>query len=300
VVASWWCGQRAHLRRLVAGFAAGALATIALAVVWVELHGTSPAAVLGAMYAFRVRAGELLLHGAGWEHARPRATLLLLGWVVAGLAGLTLALAVNVRRWARSPVMVALSVTAVFDLASVALGGGYWGHYLIQTVVPLSIAAGVLAARASVSAVCAVVASIVLTSVPAVFATTAVPTTSTADVIGTSIRQASRPGDTLVTLYGQPQVNLAAGLPSPYPHLWSLPAKTLDPRLSHLDAVLTGPRAPTWLVVLQKVGSWGLDTRRIARVVAHRYSPVAHWRGQTIYLRDGVSRPPPAPDRVSS
>ncbi len=52
--------------------------------------------------------------------------------------------------------------------------------------------------------------------------------------------------DQRVSDFGEAQVNLAAGLPSPYAYLWSLPIKTRDPHLADLYAVLAGPAAPTW------------------------------------------------------
>jgi hypothetical protein len=113
--------------------------------------------------------------------------------------------------------------------------------------------------------------------------------------VGAAIARVARPGDTLTTLYGEPQVNLAAGLPSPYQQLWSLPTKTLDPQLTGLDTVLSGPTAPTWLVVSRSVSSWGLGTVHTQALISTDYRPVAQVDGQTIYLHDGADRATPAP-----
>jgi hypothetical protein len=294
--AVWWRGRSERLDRVgpqVVRFVAGAVAAALVASAWMLANGTSPVAVLHAMYPFRVQAARALSDGGGLVYAHARAGSLARAWLTSGLAVLTVAVVSSASRWRRSPVMIALAATMAFDLVSVAVGGAYWSHYLIEMIVPLSIAVGVLAAQARRVAVGAALATLALAGVPAVHHVVHVPTTSTADEIGTALAGASRPGDTLTTLYGQAQVNRAAGLASPYPHLWSLPVKTLDPGLTELQAVLAGPDAPTWLLVARRVSSWGLDASRARRVIAARYHPVARYDGQTIYLRDGLRRPTP-------
>ena len=119
--------------------------------------------------------------------------------------------------------------------------------------------------------------------------------------VGAAVARSGQSGDTLTTLYGDPRINLAAGLRSPYPHLWSLPIKTLDPRLRELDAILTGPRAPTWLVVRGSVASWGLSTDRTAALIGSRYRQVADCAGVRIFLHQDVARRrPPCPHPASS
>ncbi|MDQ6642476.1 MAG: hypothetical protein M3Y66_08280, partial [Actinomycetota bacterium] len=86
----------------------------------------------------------------------------------------------------------------------------------------------------------------------------------------------------------------ASGLRSPYPYLWWLPTRTLDPQLQVLDRVLGGPSAPTWLVVrTTDVSAWGRGGARTKRLVDARYHVAAFLVGHTIYLRDGVARPAP-------
>ncbi|MCD9197360.1 ArnT family glycosyltransferase [Aeromicrobium wangtongii] len=296
VVAMRWFGRRDRSARpqvRIGYLVAGVVTTVVIASVWVLARGTSPLDVFHAMYAFRVQAARTISEGGGLAHARPRAALLAWAWVSSGLALLTVAVAVTAPRWRRSPVMVALAATIAFDAVSVAAGGAYWFHYLIQMIVPLAVAIGVLAARTSRVATGAALTAFVLAGAPAVLQVSDVPSSSTGEQIGTAIAASSRPGDTLTTLYGQPQVNLAAGLASPYPHLWSLPVKTLDPRLTELDSLLAGPDAPTWLLVTDRIRSWGLDTSRTRRLIAARYHRVARHNGHTIFLLDGVRRPPP-------
>ncbi len=64
-------------------------------------------------------------------------------------------------------------------------------------------------------------------------------------------------------LGGRADVQLASGLGSPYEHLWSLPARTRDPRSERLAAVLDGPRAPTWFLAWAGLDAWdGTATAR--------------------------------------
>lgn len=282
---------RAWAAGVAAGAGAGAAAALALVGGWTVVHGTSPLGVLDAMYPFRLEAGRVVAEG-GAQYAQERAGRLATAWVVSGLAALTLALAVAIRDWRRDALLLALLATAAYDALSIALGGGYWHHYLVQAVVPLAVAAGILAARGRALARCAVAVVALTSAVGVAVAATGVSSTSTAQQIGVAIADSARPGDTLTTLYGQPQVNLAAGLPSPYQHLWSLPIKTLDPQLTGLDAVIRGPDAPTWIVVVRNVGSWGLESSRTSRLLAEDYRPVASYDGQTVYLHDGLRRPP--------
>ncbi len=117
--------------------------------------------------------------------------------------------------------------------------------------------------------------------------------TSDGVAVGTAIGAASQPLDTIVTLYGHAEITESSGLSSPYPYLWSLPVKTLDPQLHSLNAVLQGSRAPTWIVVSSHVSSWGLTTATTSRLITDRYHPVAHPFDGTVYLRDGADRPTP-------
>ena len=61
---------------------------------------------------------------------------------------------------------------------------------------------------------------------------------------GEASAQAAEPGDTLVVFGGHAEIQLASGLPSPYPYLWSLPMRTLDPEYAELRALLASTRAP--------------------------------------------------------
>ncbi len=113
--------------------------------------------------------------------------------------------------------------------------------------------------------------------------------------VGQAVRDVSNPQDTIVTTWGHADVTRASGLTSPYPYLWSLPARTLDPKLVELDTLLSGPRRPTWFVTWRDVSTWGFHGggAATARELAEHYYPVAKVDGHTIYLHRGVQRAVP-------
>jgi hypothetical protein len=291
---SWVRGDitRRRFTSLMSRAALGAAAVLVVTAGWTVLHGTSLTAVLDAMYPFRVRAGQVLA-ADGSRHATARLHGLVSAAVTSGLAALVaLALLDVATRRRRSALSWALFTLLVFAGASVLVGGSYWHHYLMGLVAPVAVTAGVLAGRrvlfvrpaiAYVAAAAAVSWCLCLGAAQG----------SVGQAVGTSIGAVSRPGDTIVNLYGRADIVETSGLPSPYPQLWSLPAKTLDPRLTALDAVLTGPTAPTWIVTGPSVRSWGLQTTATAGVIARDYRKVGTICGRTIYLHDGISRTPP-------
>ena len=77
---------------------------------------------------------------------------------------------------------------------------------------------------------------------------------------------------------------------TPYPYLWSLPSRTLDPDMALLRGILAGPKAPTWIVVR------GSHTR--GRLVAAAPGPcrarsplVGSVCRRPVYLLRGLDRP---------
>lgn len=97
----------------------------------------------------------------------------------------------------------------------------------------------------------------------------------------------SRPGDTGVVAFGNPNVLEAAGLSSPYENIWSLPVRVRDPRLAEFATVLAGPHRPTWVVVNgSSLGTWGVDARAGEFVLSRLYRPVTVLDGFTVYLVD--------------
>lgn len=280
----------------VLGIAAAVGGAVALAVVsaWTVVHGTSLRGVFDAMYPFRVHAGQAIAAGGG-GHASAR----LVGLVAVAVSSMIIPLmalaviAVTPRR-RRDPLSSSVLVLLAFETASVLVGGNFWHHYLIGLIVPVSLAAGWLAVEGR-RLVRPVIALAVASSVIAWVGSFAVPPGSDDHAAGAAVGQSSQPTDTIINLYGHADVVEASGLSSPYEHLWSLPVKTLDPHLTELDAVLSGPEAPTWLLTGRSVRSWGLTTASTASIIRRDYREVDTICGRTVYLRDAIDRPAPRP-----
>jgi hypothetical protein len=193
--------------------------------------------------------------------------------------------------------VLALLAVLVFDLFSIAGGAHYWLHYLIQLAVPVAALAGILAARSSTVrwwSVCAVVTAFVGWVVLVMS-----PPQTAEELVGQAIGRSATSHDTIVVVPGRSNVGYAAGLRSPYPYLWALPARTLDPGKAALLKLLSGPRAPTWLVSWRAPRDRGPDLFREA--VAGRYRQTARICGQRVYVRRDVARPRPvAHDRPAA
>jgi hypothetical protein len=290
--------SRRRLLHLVAGFATGALVVLIGMAWWTALHGTSLGGVFDAMYPFRVKAGHVMAV-AGRQHAMVRLHGLLLAALRTGLAIVLLVVIRQVvsRRRPTETIWWALLAAICFGGLSVFLGGNYWIHYLVELIGPAAIAIGVLAGRRG-RAPRVVVAYAVVAAVLAWGLAVASPQGTDARLVGQAVASSAQPGDTIFAAYGRPNVVEASGLSSPYPYLWSLPLKTLDPHLTALDAVLRGPHAPTYFVTWHGVRSWGLDSAATRELIARDYRPLARVCGHTIYLREGVNRiAPPPPTR---
>jgi hypothetical protein len=188
-------------------------------------------------------------------------------------------------------------VTLGYAAISIAAGGSYWPHYLLQLVVPVSLSAAVVAAgtgrwarymrRTSWVAVgSAVVSTVVVGGVNAT-----VPGVREPQTVGQWLAESATRSDTALVAYGSPAILESADLTSPYPYLWSLPMRTLDPEQRRLRATLRGPDAPTWLVVTLRLDSWGIDDGgRLRALVAARYRYVGEVCGHEVHLRNGVER----------
>jgi hypothetical protein len=201
------------------------------------------------------------------------------------------------RRCATSPVGWAVSVSLAFGVAAVTAGGSYWLHYQLQLAPALALAAGLVAARESESGrrmrgwstLAACSAFVGVLGAALVYA--ALPQVWFQERTGSWLGASSRPGDTAVVLYGQPVVLETAGLPSPYPYLWSLPMRTLDPDQDRLRAVLAGDDAPTWVATPTPLDSWHIDRGdRLRTLLERRYDVAATVCGQPVWLRADLER----------
>jgi hypothetical protein len=292
---------RRQVLRLLAAFTAGAAAVGSLVLAVAAARGSSPGGIFYAMYPFRLHAVAVLSSGSVAERvARLQRDgtyeLLSLGPVI--LVGL---LVVLVRRWPerRAPgfaVGVATLATAAFASTSIALGGSYWLHYLVQLVVPTALAAGLLVAASPRPGRRAIALVLTVAAVGWAFGLTH-HTEARGPAVGAALARVTAPADTAVSLLGDADVLEASGMTSPYPYLWSLPARTLDPDFRRLQALLDGPAAPTWLVTRGPASLDALLHRPVGEVLTHRYHRVADICGHGVYLRDGVTRPSPVAPR---
>jgi hypothetical protein len=282
---------------LLALAAVGAGVGYAVVMLWAMAHGTSPLAVYQATYPFRIQAGHVMAATPG-EAADIRLSRLGLGFLLTG-APLVLAafVVLAVRRGAKHPVMWALAAAGAYAGASILAGGSYWSHYLIQAVPVVALAAGAVAAGVvSVRAVRGsrvLVAVVVASAVVALAASLASPPPAPGAVVGKALAASARPGDTVLSAFGDADIPLATGMSSPYPYLWSLPSRALDPDMTLLRGLLAGPDAPTWIVVR---GPKTMDRLRVhgaAALIESHYRVVGQLCNRSIYLLRGVDRPAP-------
>jgi hypothetical protein len=283
------------LADLLALAATGVAVGYAVVMLWAAAHGTSPLAAYQATYPFRIHAGHVLANTPGDAADIRLSHLALAAALSVGPVILLAFVAVGLRRSRHTPAAWAIVVAAAYACVSILAGGSYWLHYLIQAVPVVALAAGglgattgrvgrwparVLVPLTAISAVVAVVASLVAAA-PAPGAT-----------VGRTLAASARPGDTVLSAFGDADIAYATGMTTPYPYLWSLPSRTLDPEMTLLRGILAGPKAPTWIVVrgehtqrrLTNAGAWPL--------IAERYRLVGVVCSRPIYLLRGVGRAP--------
>jgi hypothetical protein len=166
------------------------------------------------------------------------------------------------------------------DLLGVVAGGSYWRPYLFVPIPGCALALAALVAhdhlglsRRQVTrpAVAFVVGSSLL-SLLAWTGAWAIGVTPVELRTGEAIAAAARPGDRVFVYGGRADIQWATRAPSPYPHLWSLPMRTLDPGLEHLREVLTGDNPPTWFVEATYINTWSeLGTLPVESSLIRKY-----------------------------
>ena len=277
--------------RHAAAFLGGALLTGAVVGAWTVAHGTSLGEVFDAMYSFRVSAAETVLarsDASSWSRLRALgfaaalSGLLLLGLLVVGA---------SVRRRHRQVHVLALLAVLAYGLVSVFLGMNYWLHYLLQPAVPVAILTGIVATQSSIARLGSLLVSGLALAGWAVLVWS--PPQTAEELVGEAVAGAASPGDSIVTIPGHSNVTYAAGLPSPYEHLWALPARVLDPGGLELQELLNGSRAPTWLVLWRHPVTAHPDS--VGFAIADNYQVSARICGRWVYVHDGVERPRPVP-----
>jgi hypothetical protein len=294
--------QASEAARLGAAGALGIAVPVLAQSGWVLAAGVDASAAWYAVYGFRSDAALVLASGESQAHLE-RGRRLLATAVVSGIAAALVLFAVSLRaEWVVDPVVAAATAAVVAtEIVTVVLGGSYWTYYLFALVPGTALAVGCLAGRPPLrgSLMRAATAAMVASSLVHLFSWSEGAVSGEHDFTevrtGEAIARAAAPGDTLVVFGGRADLQYAAGLPSPYPYLWSLQMRTLDPRYQRLASVVTGPSAPTWLVEWVRFEAW--DGAHLRPVVEQHY--VRHGlgcHGRPVYLLRGVQRPAVEPD----
>ena len=132
---------------------------------------------------------------------------------------------------------------------------------------------------------------VVASAVVAVVVSLTHPAPAPGNTVGRALASSARPGDTVLSAFGDADIPRIAGMSSPYPYLWSLPSRTLDPNMALLRNVLAGPEAPTWIVVRGSHTMERLAHAGVQPMIQGRYRVVATICGREVYLLRDVTRP---------
>lgn len=278
------------MARLLGAGVGGAALVGVLMVGWTLATGSTLADLWLAVVQFRVDASEVLEAGdrRGIEE---RARTLTWSALAVGLIPFVLvagALAV----WSRfrvSSLSYATGVLIAFEAFCVVAGGNFWSHYLMGLAPGLALAAGLWGRHLPVRVVAGCLVAAAVVSVPVNLA--GHDGVDTAQEVGRYVGRAAAAGDTATVMYGKADAQWASGLDSPYPHLWSLPVRVLDPDLEQLTALLASDEGPTWIIQPFARHQWGLDPEgRIDGVMRGEYDLVWEGCGTLVWLREGVER----------
>lgn len=300
--------SRSDVRRAAVDAVGGLLTGLVLIGTWTVIRGASLTGVFVAMYPFRVRAAVVLATLPDQGQAQ-RFGVFMTAWLSSGVLLLVAVFVwAMVRRRVLAPAAWGLCALLVWSAASALASGGFWDHYLVQLIVPVSLAGGLALGgvgsaprRAIVRLVPALAAvAVVLIALTHWALAWGTKMSDRGVGAGTAIAAVAAPGDTVMSLVGDAETVEASGLMSPYPYLWTLPAQVDDPHLTRLIALLNSPDAPTWLVPWDRPSFPAPTRERLAAVVAAHYRPVGAICGHPVLLRNGVTRavPPAQPCAV--
>ena len=278
-------------RRKFPGLLVGALVVTAIAVGVAWARGTVPADLWNAVVTFRVDAARKLAGDNGPALRR-------LGGLVGGLAGSGLPLVVAAFAWKgrgapsrqgpwtapdlRTPAYVLLT----FELLVAFLGGSYWLHYLMGLVPGAVLFAAAFAQRPA-PVTRSIGGALALAGVSAAAAlgwTIASPLERDEQPAIAYLDAHAHRGDSAVVVFGAANVVRDAHLTSPYPYLWSLPARVRDADLATLDGLLESDERPRWVIVAHgSVIDWELDFTRTQDLLDADYEKVDEAGKFTIY-----------------
>jgi hypothetical protein len=254
---------------------------------------------------YRVEASTVV--GASSMPAERLTTLLTLA-AFSGVLVLLASFALGVRELARHhrqllPVWCAVTAMLLLTVASMSAGGDYWPDYMLQAIPALAVAAALVApsprgrgATMRVGAVMALAGAVAAIWLGLERPRLGTPVNEAA--VGRWMAENREPGDTAVVLFGKANVLHSAGMTSPYPFLWSLLTRTLDPDLAKLQVALEGRDAPTWVVQWHELDTWGLDAEgAVGDLLDRRYVLVGEPCGRDVYLLRTALREVSEPER---
>lgn len=279
-------------------FLGGAGLALVAALAGAARIGTTPVELWDAVVVFRVQAAAVIGSSAT-AATGDRLVDLVVAFVLSG-APLVLGLLVLVLALRRSPgpgaVDLRLAAVAVLAWESFAVLGGasYWPHYLICFVPGLVLAMAVVGTRRAgdrragdrrVGVATGVVLAWAAVAGTVSLASTVVdPPARPQDELIAWLQVNTEAGDDAVVAYGYPDILHGAGLRSPYPDLWSLPVRVRDPQLQDLGRLLSGPRAPDWVVLTAPtLATWGIDPRAGSQALEEHYVEEAEVGRYTVY-----------------
>ncbi|RYB93263.1 hypothetical protein EUA93_02165 [Nocardioides oleivorans] len=266
--------------RLSVAAAAGALVPVLVVVGWALWVGVRLQTLWYVVVAFRSDANRVIEANAGG--ATGRISVLLLIFVGVGMLFLLLCFVARLRAMLRREpvVVVATGALLVVDLLGVAASGSFWTPYLFVPIPGLALGLAALVAHGHLDrrwhlVTPAAVAFVVASSVFSLVGWTSAWVAGRVPVevrTGEAIAAAARPGDRVLVYGGRADIQWASRAQSPYPYLWSLPMRTLDPGLEDLHDVLTGSDPPTWFVEATFVNTWSeLGTMPVEQSLIRKY-----------------------------
>lgn len=282
------CPPRRTVRLLGAAVVGSAVLLVAVLLAAMS-RGTSPLPLFEALYPFRLHAAQLIASSA---HGVPtgRALTLLGGLLLTGAPVVVLAFGRYARRSVPRWIGSALLAMVIYDVLSMAAGGVYWLHYEVELLPAVALMASG-ASRWSPSLIRMVATAMVCSALASTLVATLASDNTDGTAVAAALRPAVRPGDTMVSAFGEADIPWATGTSSPYPYLWSLPSRVLDPGMVLLRGLLSGRAAPTWVVVRGSGTAQRLADDGVLPLLQHRYREVAVVRDREIFLRTGVDRP---------
>jgi hypothetical protein len=273
---------------------------VAATIAWAVNAGVHLSGVWYAAFGFRGDANAIMASQSS-EAPGSRALELVGIVLLTGMALVVIWFLASLPVLLRSDVVVgaALVLMLVTDTAGVILGGSYWHPYLFNLVPDVGLAAGLVvtlpARRGATMRVLGVVTALscFIAMGSWVVQEIAGQAPSSSTYAGHAVGSASEPGDTIVVYGGRADIVLASGLEAPYRYLWSLPMRTLDPHLADLRSLLTGPDAPTWVVVAVPTDSWDIpEGADLQHILDTDYTEHGDGCGRPVYLLKGLTRPP--------